>query len=267
LLWSRCGLRKNIAAYLGKFESWLGRASRTSSFDFETLPGLSSARRQSTRWMRCVMMVRKWLLLAIMLAFAGGYLAPLLATYIANSEQDECTFGPVSNQRYREYLDRAKVLSSKLPGGFTRDNQIAKARFDELFEALAGAESSVFERLAASHALLRAFGAQYRNTNNMAPDSYATVARTGGFISVNYYLNINRLGVFQPVMQQAWVVVSLTGPGDFYRGPTPSVAGDIRFVVNYPTFDPPLPFIDRAPEQCPLVPTQSLSELFSRTNR
>jgi hypothetical protein len=213
------------------------------------------------------MKARTWILLAIMLGLAVAYGGPLLITYITNGEQDECTFGPVSNEQYRAYLRRAKDLSSETPGSFSRNNQEARARFNELFEKLVDQKPSVYERVAASHALLRSFGAQYRNTNNIDPDPYAKVARTGGSISFNYYLDINRLGVFQPFIQQAWIITSLIGPGDFYRGPVPLVAGDIRFVVNYPTFDPPLPPVDRAPEQCPPVPNQSLSESFSRTKR
>ncbi len=210
------------------------------------------------------MKVRKWRPLAIMLGLAAIYGGPLLITYITNGEQDECTFGPVSNEQYREYLRRARSLSSETPGSFSRDNQKARARFDELFEKLIDQKPSIYERVAASHALLRSFGAQYRNTSDNDPDPYAPVAKRGGFVSFNYYLDVNRLGLFQPVFRQAWIIAGLTGPGDFYRGPVPSVAGDIRFVVNYPTLDPPLPPVDRAPEQCPPVPNQALSENFSR---
>jgi hypothetical protein len=210
------------------------------------------------------MKARKWIALAIVLGLAAAYGAPLLLTYITNGEQDDCTFGPVSNEQYRDYLRRAKELSSKTPGSFSRNNMEARARFNELFERLIDGKPSIYERVAASHALLRSFGAQYRNTSDMVPDPYALVARKGGFVSFNYYLDVNRLGIFQPIMRQAWIVASLTGPGDFYKGLVPSVAGDIRFVVNYPTLDP-LPRIDRAPAQCPSVPSQALSESFSRT--
>jgi len=213
------------------------------------------------------MMARKWILLTIMLGIAAAYVAPFLLTYVTNGEQDECTFGPVSNEQYRDYLRRAKVLSSRMPGGFSSNHYEASARFNELFEKLVDEKPSVYERVAASHALLRSFGAQYRNTNGMRPDPYATVARKGGFIGFQYYLDINRLGLFHPFlsfMRQVWVIANLTGPGDFYRGPVPSVAGDIRFTVNYPVFDPGPP-VDRAPENCPLVPDQALSRSFSRT--
>jgi len=211
------------------------------------------------------LMARNWIPLAIMLGLAAAYSGPLLITYIANGEQDKCSFGPVTNEQYLAYLRRAKDLSSKTPGSFSWNDEEAKARFNELFERLVDQKPSVYERVAASHALLRSFGAQYRNTSDGDPDPYARVAKAGGIVRFNYYLDVNRLGLFQPLMRQAWIIAVLTGPGDFYR-PVPSDAGDIRFVVNYPAFDTRPP-IDLAPEQCPPVPEQTLSESFSRTTR
>jgi len=213
------------------------------------------------------MTARKLTLLTIMLGIAAAYIGPFLLTYVANGEQDKCTFGPVSNEQYRYYLRRAKVLSSRTPGGFSSNDHEARTRFNELFEKLIDGKPSVYERVAASHALLRSFGAQYRNTSDMRPDPYATVARKGGFVRFQYYVDINRLGLFHPFLpfkRQVWVIANLTGPGDFYRGPIPSVVGDIRFTVNYPVFDPGPP-VDRAPENCPLVPDQALSRSFSLT--
>ncbi|MBR1125122.1 hypothetical protein JQ628_26620 [Bradyrhizobium lablabi] len=215
------------------------------------------------------MKVRKWIPLAIVLGLATVYGAPLLLTYITNGEQDECSFGPVSNAQYRDYLRRAKELSSIAPSSFSSNNKEAQARFNELFERLIDGNPSVYERVAASHALLRSFGAQYRNTSDIRPDPYGTVAAKGGVVRFNYYLDINRLGFFQPFqffMRQVWIIANLTGPGDFYRGLEPSVAGDIRFTVNYPAFEPH-PSIDRAPEPCPLVPSQALSGSFSRATK
>ena len=215
------------------------------------------------------MKARKWIPLAIVLGLAAAYGAPLLLTYITNGEQDDCTFGPVSNEQYRDYLRRAKELSSKTPGSFSWNDKEAGARFDALFERLIDGKPSVYERVAASHALLRSFGAQYRNTNDMRPDPYATVAAKGGFVGFRYFLDVNRLGLFHPLllqlfMRQARITANLVGPGKFYTGPVPLVAGDIRFNVNYPAFDTQPPF-DRAPENCPLVPSQALSASFSRT--
>jgi hypothetical protein len=215
--------------------------------------------------------VRKWLPVVIMLVLAAVYGGPLLLTYIMNGEQDECSFGPVSNAQYRDYLRRAKELSSQAPGSFSSNHLEAEARFNELFDRLIDGKRSVYERVAASHALLRSFGAQYRNTNGMRPDPYATVAKKGGVVSFSYYLDVNRLGVglFNPLLifrRTTYISALLTGPGDFYRGLVPSVVGDIRFNVNYPVFDTRPPD-DRAPESCPLVPSQSLSDSFLHTTR
>ena len=62
------------------------------------------------------------------------------------------------------------------------------------------------------------------------------------------------------------IAAILFGPGNYYRGLVPSVVGDLRFSVNYPAFDTRPPD-DRAPENCPLVPSQALSDSFSRTTR
>jgi hypothetical protein len=218
---------------------------------------------------RRTLRVRKWLPWAIMLVLAVAYGGPLLLTYITNGEQDECSFGPVSNAQYQDYLRRAKELSSKTPGRFSWDQREAMARFDELFEKLIDGKPSVYERVAASHALLRSFGAQYRNTNGMRPNPYETVAAKGGAVGFAYYLDVGRLGIFHPLLlykRQARIAANLFGPGNYYRGLVPSVVGDIRFNVNYPAFDTRPPD-DRAPENCPLVPSQSLSDSFSRTTR
>lgn len=209
------------------------------------------------------MKASKWLPLAIVLGLAAAYGAPFLITY---SEQDDCAFGPVTNAQYRDYLRRAKEFSSSMPGSFSQNHQEARARFNELFERLIDGRLSVYDRIAASHALLRAFGAEYRNTSDMDPEPFAKIAKTGGYINFHYYLDVNRLGLFQPIMRRAWIVATLTGPGDFDTGPIPSVTGDIRFAVNYPVFDL-RPYIDRAPEHCPSVPNQALSESFSRKPR
>jgi hypothetical protein len=47
------------------------------------------------------MKVRMWLPLAIMLGLAAR--RTLANTYISNGEQDECTFGPISNEQYHAY--------------------------------------------------------------------------------------------------------------------------------------------------------------------
>jgi hypothetical protein len=211
--------------------------------------------------------LRKWLGLSVMLCVAGVYCVPVLLTYFANGEQDQCTFGPVSNEQHRAYLQKAAVLSSETPGSFSWDDLKASARLNDLFEKMIDSNPSVYERVAASHALLRSFGAQYRNTNDMRPAPYETVAKKGGVVGFNYFLNVNRLGLFHPLLpffRTTYVNVNLFGPGNSYTGLIPSIAGDIRFHVQYPVLDNSRPVDERAPENCPLVPNLALSDSFSR---
>jgi hypothetical protein len=210
-----------------------------------------------------VMKARKWLPLVTALGLAAAYGAPFLLTY---SEQDDCNFGPVTSERYRDYLRRARNLYSSQPNEFSWNHQEASVLLNKLFEQLVDQNPSVYERVAASHAPLRTLGAQYRNTNDMRnPDPYAATARHGVFVNFEYLLDVNRLGLFSPFKRDAWIIAQLTGPGERYRGPIPLKPGDIRFVVNYPALEPRE--IKRAPEQCPPVPNQALSESFSLSTK
>lgn len=91
--------------------------------------------------------------------------------------QDNCSFGSVSNARYREILDEAKRreagawrVHDKPPAGVTgwqwaRSGAI-EARFDDLTVGM----TSVTERIAAMHAIMRARGAIYRGVSVWFPD-------------------------------------------------------------------------------------------------
>jgi hypothetical protein len=151
-----------------------------------------------------------------------------------------------------------------MPGRFSWNGLEAAARFDELFEKMVDGNPSVYERVAAFHALLRSFGAQYRNTNDMRPAPYETVEKNGGALSFSYLLNVNRLGLFHPLLpffRTTYVIANLYGPRNLARRP----AGDISFYVQYPVLDNSRSYDDRAPENCPLVPDTALSGSFSRT--
>jgi hypothetical protein len=89
--------------------------------------------------------LRRWFGLSVMLCVAGVYCAPVLLTYFANGEQDQCTFGPVSNEGYRAYFQKAAVLSSETPGSFSWDDLKASTRLDQLFEKMIDGNPSVYE--------------------------------------------------------------------------------------------------------------------------
>ena len=187
------------------------------------------------------MTVRKWLLLAIIFGLAAAYGAPFLSTH---SEQDDCTFGPVSNEQYRAYLATARKQLVVIPSLYVDQDGLA-ARYNALFDSLIRDETDVYTKIAIMHAVLRAAGAEYRNTNGnnadrTAPDPFALAVTNAPTISFNYLLDVNRAWIFSPLLREAWVIGVLAGPrytkppGPLY----PKKVGGLSFIVHAP--DPTL---------------------------
>jgi hypothetical protein len=95
-------------------------------------------------------------LIVIVAAFMANY-APLLN---GHAEQDNCIFGPVSNDDYRTYLGRAKALLPFPTPSLLLDDKAFALKLDDLFDNLSRGETSVYSRLAIMHATLRAVGAE-----------------------------------------------------------------------------------------------------------
>src|SRR3954447_2256216 len=92
----------------------------------------------------------------------GANYAPLLYSY---SDQDNCAFGPISNEQYRAYLKEAKNRQRTKWSAFSRDDQeIGRELRSRLSDMLAEG-ATVYERIAIMHAILRAIGAEYLNAN------------------------------------------------------------------------------------------------------
>lgn len=203
----------------------------------------------------------------------------IVATVIANyaplldghAEQDNCTFGPVSNADYRAYLARAKSLLPFPTPSLMLDDKAFALRLDDLFDILSGGETNIYSRLAIMHAALRAVGAEYRNTNGNdvdrgKSDAYVKAASTSPTVSFNYALDVNRLWMFIPWPRNAWIIGSLAGPR-YGRQPGPlypKSTGGIRFIVWSPnilerSFDDAI----RPDGHCPPVPTPALADSFS----
>jgi hypothetical protein len=205
-------------------------------------------------------------LIVIGAAVIANY-APLLNRH---AEQDNCTFGPVSNADYRAYLARAKALLPPPTPSLLLDRTLA-LRLDDLFDSLSGGETNVYSRLAIMHATLRAVGAEYRNTNGNditrgTSDPYIRAASTSPTVSFNYALDVNRLWMFMPWPRDAWIIGSLAGPR--YGSPPgplyPKSTGGIRFIVWGPNiFERSFASAIRSEGQCPPIPTSDLAESFS----
>ncbi|MET4391416.1 hypothetical protein ABIB73_007206 [Bradyrhizobium sp. F1.4.3] len=206
-------------------------------------------------------------LIVVVAAVVANY-APLLD---GHAEQDNCTFGPVSNADYRAYLARAKsLLPFPTPSLMLGDKPFA-LRLDDLFDDLSGGETNIYSRLAIMHATLRAVGAEYRNTNGNdvdrgKSDAYVKATSQSSTVSFNYALDINRLWMFMPWPRNAWIIGSLAGPRYGRRvGPLyPKSTGDIRFIVWGPNIlERSLDDAIRPEGHCPPVPAPELADGFS----
>jgi hypothetical protein len=118
----------------------------------------------------------------------------------AHPEQDECTFGPVTNAEYRAMLLKARSLQRwRWLGSKTADELLKQ--FLEVSEG----SSSPYVKIAAMHAVFRAIGADFRNNNLFGDDMFDRVSKKGGTISYNYALAVPRIGVLA-LPGNAWFI-------------------------------------------------------------
>jgi hypothetical protein len=223
------------------------------------------------RWRAADAKTKLLLVVAAVLALGALHFAPLLWTH---PEQDACTFGPVSNGRYRELLAEAERKQATEWPPLTWEwgsGQVLQERVDDLSRGL----RSVYERLAAMHAVMRALGADYRRTGHEPPhdtgDIYERAQRGGGVVPFHYHLDVNLLHYFRPIRRQAWIIAGLAvkdadppRPGPRELGP-----GDIFFTINWPQWLETYRIISRfaLDKSCPRVPGPEWAEKLARTEK
>jgi hypothetical protein len=200
--------------------------------------------------------------LAALATLAIFHVLPLLP----EPAQDECEFGPVSNARYRELLDEAKRRQRTTWAPIRWYQNEAGPGLNERFADLSQGMTSIYERMAAVHAVVRALGGTYRNTShNRDRDPFEAVAKQGGALPINYALDLNKVGYFAPFLRTLWIGASVVGPkpsvsaaSNLVKGP-----GDITLFVNFPTLVEGNPRLPRGAEVCPTLPRPELAPLFS----
>jgi hypothetical protein len=200
----------------------------------------------------------------------AGVLLALVGTHVAlmldwHGEQDGCSFGPVSNARYRELLAEAKRKQATEWPGLVWHDRKAGDQLKQRFDDLSRGATSIYERIAAMHAVMRAVGADYRMTAFDSDDPYEAAFRAGGHVSFDYNIDANRLGFFAPVWRLAWLIGSLdVGRQDTSRPPPhpQSVIGDIGFIVHFPKWLENRLRIpqSRFGESCPRLPSARVAE-------
>jgi hypothetical protein len=208
----------------------------------------------------------KWIIaLAVVVVLMGAYVAPLLRNY---PEQDSCSFGPVSNERYRELLSDAKRRQATTWPALVRDDYKASVLLNERFDDLGRDLTTVYEKIAAMHAILRALNADYRAAWS-GQDPYQAAMRSGGIAGFTYHIDINHLGLFAPIWRRAQFngVISAGGIQAGNRtDPVRYSRGVVSFGVLFPKLIETYQFEPRSPfgEVCPLVPTPEQAEHFTQ---
>jgi hypothetical protein len=194
--------------------------------------------------------VRNWLI-------AFGILGAILivANYaplaITHSDQDSCSFGPVTNGQYRAYLAEVKHRQQTEWPRFTNDGEEIARQLNVRFNDMIGTNSSPYAKLAIMHAVLRAIGAEYLNTTpRQEIDAYGATVRQEN-ARFNYEVDINRLVVFQPYPRRVWVLADLAKVSD-----TSKRYGAINFAAHVLVFPdyPAAESLASSGESCPPVP-------------
>jgi hypothetical protein len=195
------------------------------------------------------------------LLFVVNYV-PLLRTY---PDQDNCIFGSVSNDRFRTYLEEARRQKLSWPA-FSTDSRQLEQRLNALLREMIASSSSLDEKLATAHAILRAFGAQYLNTNGeKADDPYESALSQRQPIHFNYLVDINRIVWLQPYPRNVWIITALANPLAVRRE-TLEKEGALHFAAHI-LFFPDYPSgADRifasTGDTCPKVPDAIIARQF-----
>ena len=134
-----------------------------------------------------------------------GIIRPFIWTF---PEQDMCSFGPVSNERYRELLAIAKrEKTSEVANQSPREwKDVYQRRFDRLLQSTDG---SVYEKIAAIHALARSDHGQYRSIdgykNQEFPEFWKKTEndfQNSKYIAYRYYIwDVKRRFFFYPIIR------------------------------------------------------------------
>jgi hypothetical protein len=194
----------------------------------------------------------------------GANYAPLL---FMHSDQDNCTFGPVSNARYRAYLEEAKNRQRTRWPGFSRDDQKIGRELRSRLSDMLAEEGTVYERIAIMHAILRAIGAEYLNANGRTEaDPFEGARKRRQLVEFNYQVDINRLGLFQPYPRTIWILASIPDP-DITRPEITRLYGDRSIsAATVSIFDhPPSETLTPSGQSCPPSPSTEAAARYQAT--
>jgi hypothetical protein len=191
----------------------------------------------------------------------------LVSTFVPpRQEQDDCSFGAVTNAEYRTMLSTARSLRWKSIFAHEKLEDALLAQFVRV----SGNNPSPYVKVASMHAVLRAWGGDFRNINERQfgkqADQYEKASHEGGGVSFNYAVTVPQIGLTS-LPGQAWFIGHLNGPlastaaydRKKYR------QGRFYFVAWRPNPIDPIPSDVFRPgdSSCPPVPAENLANFFS----
>ncbi len=216
-----------------------------------------------SRWVVKTRKTILWVGLPVGLAIV---LAPRLTSWFpftfpfAHSAQDACSFGPVSNAQYRAMLSKARSIERWTWLSPKSAEEVLLKQFREVSDSSASPDV----KIAAMHAVFRALGADFRNTN-ADDETYARVAKGGGQLAFSYAIAVTRIGVIS-LPGNAWLIGSLKGPKHPSIPYTSEAAsyrkGGFSFTVHFPNPFDPVPDVQwRGQRACPQVPPDEFESI------
>ena len=223
--------------------------------------GSFAGRARPMRWFLRSLLGRLLALGIIVAAIGIGNYAPLA---ISHPEQDDCTFGPVTNEQYRAYLADVRSKQRSTWKGFTGGPRQITSELNARLTDLLSPEDSVYVRLAKMHAVMRGIGAEFKNTNGRAADDpYGSGDQRRGSVTFNYEVDINRLVVFQLYPRTLWIPAILADPVTTRREILEKY-GRLSFVANLVSVLDPAPqnVLLNSGRLCPPVPSSAAATRF-----
>ncbi len=205
----------------------------------------------------------------------------VLPVFDTHPEQDQCTFGPVSNARYQELLAEARRSMREEWVNYPSNREEQADEFSRRIQDLNKGEVAIYSRIAGMHAVMRAAGASLKKPTKFSEgfwnQSQFRIGKIMGFPGSSYYINSIRLGSFDPIQKYSEISVGFKSTAgnvagfsrsgmkrkpqidEFYtRVRHPSSMGDWLRLGSGPVFYDPEKFI----YPCPDVPTRAWSDSY-----
>lgn len=190
------------------------------------------------------------LLLLLFLLFFGLLAGErLYKIYFPNTVQDTCSFGDISNERYVELLQRARVARTERWPPLSRDNPELEDQLQSQLAEFLKPIKDRHERIAAFHAFMRAYAAEFRTNRPDTATPFEDASASRVKVRYVYRLNLNDAGryvFFYPtyyIFADADTFTLYVRGGNFKDGTTDEPRSKIG-------------------DQCPRTPSQAWMDKF-----